>query len=132
MRPPCEGLRRPERNSQGDACGDACRPEGHRGTAAYGGLEVVSVPARVAAADETHRVIAETLSTFGLAAPSLEGHGEDRSLSEAIPLQAAKELARKLQEHGLEVSVARDNDDRDLAWVYVAEPSEADAMRDGE
>jgi len=76
------------------------------------------------------QIIAETLSTFGLSAPSLEGDGEDRSLSEAIPLQAAKELARKLQGHGVEVSVARDNDDRGLAWVYVAEPSEADDEED--
>jgi hypothetical protein len=82
---------------------------------------------------KTHtEIIAETLAKMALSTLELEGEGDDRSLSEAIPLPLANELAGRLRGHGFEVSVARDNDDRGLAWVYVAEPSEADAMRDGE
>jgi hypothetical protein len=79
-----------------------------------------------------NQIIAETLAKMALSTLALEGEGDDRSLSEAIPLPLATELAGRLRGHGFEVSVARDNDDRNLAWVYVAEPSEADAMRDGE
>jgi hypothetical protein len=68
-----------------------------------------------------NQIIAETLAKMALSTLELEGEGEDRSLSEAIPLPLARELASRLIACGIEASVATDNDDREMGWVYARE-----------
>jgi len=75
-----------------------------------------------------NQIIADTLRKMALTL-EMDGEGEDRSLSEAIPLPLANELAGRLRGHGFTVSVSTDNDDREMAWVYVAEPSKARVLR---
>lgn len=70
-------------------------------------------------------IIAETLRKMALSTLKLEGEGDDRSLSESIPLPLANELAGRLRGHGLTVSVSTDNDDRGQAWVWIAEPQKS-------
>lgn len=60
------------------------------------------------------------LAKLALTGIRLTGNGEEQRLDAAIPVPLAQRLRVALEAAGLEVSWAHDNDDRELAWVYVA------------
>jgi hypothetical protein len=64
-------------------------------------------------------VVRAELAKLALVGIDLEDSGDDSSLSEAIPVPLAQKLTSRLQSLGLEASWAPDNDDRELAWVYI-------------
>lgn len=69
-----------------------------------------------------NQIITETLREMALSTLEMDGEGEDRSLSESIPLPLANELAGRLRGQGLTVSVSTDDTDREKAWVWIDEP----------
>ena len=71
--------------------------------------------------DERARLTSAAMRAMALSSIDWEGDGEDRCLAEAIPLPLARELASRLIACGIEASVATDNDDREMGWVYARE-----------
>lgn len=71
--------------------------------------------------DERARLTSAAMNDMALSTLGWVGEGEDRSLSEAIPLPLARELASRLIGSGIDASVATDNDDRAMGWVYARE-----------
>jgi len=64
-------------------------------------------------------IVSEELGKLALGTLSLEGEGLDAALDTAIPKPLAQRLCASLVARGLECSWAPDNDDAELAWVYV-------------
>lgn len=67
-------------------------------------------------ANET--TIRAALQSMALDTLTLDGEGEDRTLSEAIPVPLAQQLCARLEAHDVPASWAHDGEDRELAWVY--------------
>lgn len=69
----------------------------------------------------THEIVVQGLKGMALSTLSLERSDEDGSwsLDEAIPRSLAQQLCARLARHNVEASWAPDNDDPELAWVYV-------------